>query len=186
MTPTRRNEDPRMLRGLGSYVDDFDPPRVLHAAMLRSPYGHARFGRIDTAAARAYPGVHAVYTAEDLGAFNQPAPLVVPHPDLTHGRTQRPLAEDKVCFIGEVVAMVVADDRYIAEDAAGLIDVDWEPLPAVVDFRHAADVGAPLVHEDVPNNVAARVAQSVGDPDGAFRAAAHVFEESVYIERSCG
>src|SRR6516225_11017253 len=109
MPPTRRNEDPRMLRGMGAYVDDIDPPDVLHAAILRSPYGHARFERIDTSAARACPGVRAVYTAADLGSFNQPAPLVVPHPNLTHGRTQRPLAEGKVCFIGEAVAMVVAE-----------------------------------------------------------------------------
>jgi aerobic carbon-monoxide dehydrogenase large subunit len=186
IAPTRRNEDPRLLRGMGSYVDDIDPPGVLHAAILRSPYGHARFSTIDTSAARELPGVHAVYTAADLGAFNQPAPLVVPHPNLTHGQTQRPLADEKVCFIGEAVAMVVADDRYIAEDAAGLIEVDWQPLPAVVDFRHASDAGAPLVHDDVPDNIAARFVQTVGDPDGAFRSASHVFEEQLYMERSCG
>src|SRR5438105_9635170 len=145
MPPVRRNEDPRLLRGLGCFVDDIDPPGVLHAAILRSPYGHARIARIDTSRARAHPGVQAVYTAEDLGDFNQPAPLVVPHPNLTHGRTQRPLAEGKVCYIGEAVAMVVADDRYTAEDAVGLIEVDWEPLPAVVDFRVALDEGQPLV-----------------------------------------
>ena len=129
MTPVRRNEDPRLLRGMGSFVDDIDPPGVLHAAILRSPYGHARIGTLNVAAARACPGVHAVFTAADLGDFNQPAPLVVPHPSLTHGRTQRPLAVDKVCYIGEAVAMVVADDRYIAEDAVGLIEVAWQPLP---------------------------------------------------------
>ena len=186
MPPTRRNEDPRLLRGSGAYVDDIDPPGVLHAAILRSPFGHARFTNIDTAAARAHPGVHAVYTAADLGAFNQPAPLVIPHPNLTHGRTQRPLAEDKVCYIGEAVAMVVADDRYIAEDAVGLIEVDWEPLPAVTDFLKAADTGQALVHDDVPNNTAAHFVQVVGDPDGAFLRATYTFEESVYIERSCG
>lgn len=186
MPPTRRNEDPRLLRGLGSYVDDIDPPGVLHAAILRSPYGHARFSRVDTSAARAQPDVRAVFTAQDLGDFNQPAPLVVPHPNLTHGRTQKPLADGKVCFIGEAVAMVVAEDRYIAEDAVGLIEVDWEPLPAVVDFQHAADHGAPLVHEDVADNVAARLVQTVGDPESAFRSAAHVFDETLYIERSCG
>src|SRR5579864_2350247 len=186
MPPTRRSEDPRLLRGLGRYVDDIDPPGVLHAAILRSPYGHARFGSIDTSAARALPGVHAVYTAADLGRFNQPAPLVVPHPNLTHGRTQRPLAADKVCFIGEAVAMVVAEDRYIAEDAVGLIEVDWEPLAAVVDFRTASAPDQPLVHDDVPDNVAARFTQVVGDPQGAFASAPHIFEESVYIERSCG
>jgi aerobic carbon-monoxide dehydrogenase large subunit len=184
--PVRRIEDPRLLRGLGSYVDDIDPPGVLHAAILRSPYGHARIARIDTSAARAYPGVRAVYTAADLGDFNQPAPLVIPHPSLTHGRTQRPLATDKVCYIGEAVAMVVATDRYIAEDAVGLIDVDWQPLPAMVDFRVAAQAGQPLVHDDVPGNVAAHLIQVVGDPESAFREAAHVFEEHLFVERSCG
>ena len=186
MTPVRRNEDPRLLRGLGSYVDDIDPPGVLHAAILRSPYGHARIVAIDVTAARAYPGVRAVYTAADLGDFNQPAPLVIPHPSLTHGRTQRPLAADKVCYIGEAVAMVVAEDRYIAEDAVGLIDVDWQPLPAMVDFRVADQPGQPLVHDDVPRNVAAHLVQVVGDPESAFHEAAHVFEEQLFIERSCG
>ena len=186
MPTARRNEDPRLLRGMGSFVDDIDPPGVLHAAILRSPYGHARIGGINIARARAQPGVRAVYVAADLGEFNQPAPLVVPHPNLTHGRTQRPLAVDKVCYIGEAVAMVVAEDRYIAEDAADLIEIDWQPLPAVIDFRVASEPGQPWVHDDVPNNVAARLEQVVGDPDGAFRAAAHVFEEHLSIERSCG
>ncbi|TME43079.1 MAG: xanthine dehydrogenase family protein molybdopterin-binding subunit [Chloroflexi bacterium] len=186
MPPVRRNEDPRLLRGLGCFVDDVDPPGVLHAAILRSPYGHARIGRIDTSVALAHPGVRAVYTAADLGDFNQPAPLVVPHPSLTHGRTQRPLAEGKVCYIGEAVAMVVAEDRYMAEDAVGLIDVEWEPLPTVVDFRVAHEPDQPLVHDDVPNNIAARLEQVVGDPESAFHQAAHVFEEHLFIERSCG
>ena len=186
MPPVRRNEDPRLLRGLGCFVDDVDPPGVLHAAILRSPYGHARIGTIDTSVALAHPGVRAVYTAADLGDFNQPAPLVVPHPSLTHGRTQRPLAEGKVCYIGEAVAMVVAEDRYMAEDAVGLIDVEWEPLPTVVDFRVAHEPDQPLVHDDVPNNIAARLEQVVGDPESAFHQAAHVFEEHLFIERSCG
>jgi aerobic carbon-monoxide dehydrogenase large subunit len=182
----RRNEDPRLLAGLGSFVDDIDPPGVLHAAILRSPHGHARIRSIDTTAALAQPGVHAVYTARDLGNFNQPAPLVVPHPNLSHGRTQRPLARDKVCFIGEAVAMVVADDRYLAEDAVDRIEVDWEPLPAIVDFRAAIQSNQPLIHDDVPDNIAAHLVQIVGDPEPAFRAAPHVFSEELFIERSCG
>jgi len=171
---------------MGSFVDDIDPPGVLHAAILRSPYGHARIRGIDTSKSRRHPGVHAVYTADDLGRFNQPAPLVVPHPSLTHGRTQRPLADGKVCYIGEAVAMVVAVDRYVAEDAAGLIEVDWEPLPAVVDFSSAMQPNQPRIHDDVPDNVAARLVQMVGDPDFAFAQAAHVFREELFIERSCG
>src|SRR5260370_29569646 len=104
MTPVRRNEGPRLLRGMGSFVDDIDPPGVLHAAILRSPYGHARIGALDVSAARAYPGVHAVFTAAAPGDFKQPAPLVVPHPSLTHGLTQRPLAGAQVCYIGEALA----------------------------------------------------------------------------------
>jgi aerobic carbon-monoxide dehydrogenase large subunit len=186
LSPTRRNEDPRLLLGMGTFVDDVEPAGVLHAAILRSPYGHARIRSIDVSQARAHPAVHAVYTASDLGEFNQPAPLVVPHPNLTHGRTQRPLAVDKVCFIGEAVAMVVADDRYIAEDAVDMIEVDWEPLAAVVDFRAAAAAGQPLVHDDVPRNTAARFVQVVGEPEQAFAQAAHVFTEELFIERSCG
>src|SRR5207302_4181635 len=186
MPTVRRNEDPRLLRGMGSFVDDIDPPGVLHAAILRSPYGHAGIGAINVARARAQPGVRAVYTAADLGEFNQPAPLVVPHPNLTHGRTQRPLAVDKVCYIGEAVAMVVADDRYLAEDAVALIEVDWQPLPTTVDFRMADQAGQPLVHDDVPDNVAAHLVQVVGNPESAFQGAAHVFEEHLFIERSCG
>ncbi len=182
----RRNEDPRLLRGLGCFVDDIEPPGTLHAAILRGPYGHARIRSIDISRAKAMTGVHAVYTAADLGTLNQPAPLVVPHPTLTHGRTQRPLAVDKVVFIGEAVAMVVADSRYLAEDAVAQIDVEWEPLPATVDYTRAADDGRPLVHDDVPNNIAARFNQTVGDPDTAFAQAAHVFEERLLIERSCG
>src|SRR4051812_31422928 len=184
--PIRRNEDPRLLRGLGSFVDDVEPAGTLHAAILRGPYGHARIRSIDTARAKAMPGVHAVYSAADLGPVNQPAPLVVPHPSLTHGRTQRPLAVDEVNYVGEAVAMVVAESRYLAEDAVDAIEVDWEPLPLAVDFTRAADPDSPLVHEDVPGNVAARFVQTVGDPDGAFAEAAHVFTERLLIERSCG
>jgi CO/xanthine dehydrogenase Mo-binding subunit len=133
----RRNEDPRLLRGLGSFVDDVNPPGVLHAAVLRSPHGHARIRSIDTAGAKALAGVQAVFTAADMGELNRPSPLVVPHPELTHGRTQRPLVLDKVCFAGEAVALVVADSRYLAEDALDAIRVEWEPLPAVVDFTIA-------------------------------------------------
>ena len=182
----RRNEDPRLLRGGGSFVDDFDPPGLLHAYSLRSPHAHARIRSIDIRAAKAHPGVVAVYLAADLGRFNQPAPLVVPNPNLTHGRTQTPLAIDKVCFVGEVVAMVVAESRYLAEDAAEMIEVEWEPLPVAADFTRAAEAGQPLVHDDVPNNVAARMVQVVGDPDAAFARAPHIFREQLFIERSCG
>ena len=106
-----RNEDPRLLRGLGCYVDDINPPGVLHAATLRSLHAHARIVRIDASNARRQPGVRLIVTAAELGELNQPSPLLIPHPTLTHPRTQRPLAVDEVRFVGEPVAFVVANDR---------------------------------------------------------------------------
>ena len=99
----RRNEDPRFLQGLGCFADDIQPAGVLHAAAVRSPHAHARILAMDATRARALPGVHLVLTAADLGEVNQPTPLLIPHPDLTHPRTQRPLAADEVRYAGEIV-----------------------------------------------------------------------------------
>jgi aerobic carbon-monoxide dehydrogenase large subunit len=141
---------------------------------------------IDASRARAQRGVQLVLTAAELGALNQPTPLLIPHPELTHPRTPYPLAVDEVRYAGELVALVVADDRYLAQDAARLVDIDYEPLPAVVELQTAGADGAARVHADVAANLAARVAQRVGDPDTAFTRAAHVFRERLVIERSCG
>jgi carbon-monoxide dehydrogenase large subunit len=141
-----RNEDPRLLQGLGCFVDDVNPPGVLHGASLRSPHAHARIVGIDAAAARRVPGVRLVVTAAELGDLNQPSPLLIPHPTLTQGRTQHPLAAGEVRYVGEVVAFVVADSRYIAEDAAALVDVQYEPLPVVTDLATALSPGTPRVH----------------------------------------
>src|SRR6266571_5222927 len=181
-----RNEDPRLLRGLGCFVADIHPPGVLQAAGLRSPHAHARIVSIDAAPARALPGVHLVLTATDLGPLNQPSPLLIPHPSLTHARTQLPLARDEVRYAGEAVALVVAASRDQAEDALELIDVDYQPLPVCAHVRTALEPGASLVHADVPGNLAAHFVQRVGDPEGAFAEAAHVFEEELWIERSAG
>ena len=181
-----RNEDPRLLRGLGCFVDDVNPPGVLHAAVLRSPHAHARILAIDADRVRAVPGVALVATGADLGALNQPTPLLIPHPHLRLPRTARPLATDEVRYVGEPVALVVAEDRYVAEDALAEIRVTWEPLPVVASLEAATAAGAPLVHADVPENRAARVTQQVGDPASAFARAAHVFRERLAIERSCG
>ena len=181
-----RNEDPRLLRGLGCFVDDVRLPDALHAAALRSPHAHARISRIDASPARHLPGVRLVLTAADLAALNQPSPLLIPHPALTHPRTQRPLASDEVRYVGEIVAFVVADDRYIAEDAAELIEVEYELLPVVTDLATALDADTPRVHADVPHNRAARFRQSVGDPAAAMTRAWRVLRERLRIERSCG
>src|SRR5947199_5311782 len=181
--PVQRTEDPRLLRGKGSFVDDIDLPDMLHAAVLRSPHARARIISIDPSAARELPGVHLVLTAADLGEVLEPSPLLIPHHALTQPRTQLPLALNEVHYVGEAVAFVVADSRYIAEDALDLIDVEYEPLPVVHSLEVASAKDAPLVHADVPGNVAAHFVQSVGDPDGVFAQAQHVIRETFTMER---
>ncbi len=181
--PVQRSEDPRLLRGKGTYVDDIDLPNTLHAAVLRSTHAHARILSIDATAARELLGVHLVLTATDLGAVLEPSPLLVPHQALTQPRTQLPLARDEVHYVGQAVAFVVAESRYIAEDALELIDVEYELLPVVHSLEVASAEDAPLVHADVPGNVAAHLVQTVGDPDATFATAPHVIHESFSIER---
>jgi carbon-monoxide dehydrogenase large subunit len=181
--PVQRSEDPRLLRGRATFVDDIDLPQMLQAAVLRSPYAHARIQRIDPSAARTLPGVHLVITAEDLGDLLEPSPLLVPHQALTQPRTQLPLAKDEVHYVGAAVALVVADDRYIAEDALELIEVEYEPLPVVASLESAAAPDAPLVHEDVPGNLAAHLIQRVGQPEETIASAPHVLRETFVMER---
>src|SRR5439155_1068648 len=142
--------------------------------------------QITTGMAHREAGVRLVLTAADLGERNQPSPLLIPHPTLTHARTQRPLATDEVRYVGELVAFVVATDRYLAEDAAALIEVEYEPLPVVTDLATALASGAARVHADVPENRAARFRQAVGDAAGALRRAPRGRREGLAIERSCG
>ncbi len=169
--PIRRNEDPVLLTGRGLFTDDVNLPGMVHVAFLRSDYAHARIRSIDVSQALKRPGVIAVYTAEDLGDYWRPGPLLVPPPPVEgivfNERTQVPLAKDKVRFVGEPVVMVVAESRYIAEDALEDIFVDYEPLEPVVDVEKALEPGAPLVHEDIGTNVAAHVVQRKGDYEAA-------------------
>ena len=135
-----RVEDQRFLRGQGRYVDDLltDDPRLLHSAVLRSPHAHARIVDIDVSDVLDLEGVLAVWTHDDLtGAMAEPLPLLIPHPALTHGRTQYALARDEVNYVGEAIAFVVAEDRYVAEDAVDRIRVDYELLPPVVGLPAA-------------------------------------------------
>ena len=141
--PMRRKEDARFIRGKGSFIDDIHLRGMLHGAVLRSPYAHARIRSVDVSAAQAHPRVRAVLTGETLAARN-----LAWMPTLS-GDTQAVLATDKVRFQGQEVAFVVADDRYAARDALELIDVEYEPLPAVMDARRALDPGAPLVRDDL-------------------------------------
>ncbi len=175
--PIKRNEDPRLLTGQALFVDDVELPGLLHAAFLRSSYAHARLKRIDVSAARARTGVVAVYTAADLGDYWKPGPLLVPPPPVPgimfNERTQVPLAKDKVRHVGEPIALVIAESRYVAEDALNDIVVEFDPLAPVVSLEQALTPDAALVHEDVGSNVAAHVIQRKGDY-AAARAQAEV------------
>jgi aerobic carbon-monoxide dehydrogenase large subunit len=184
--PIRRNEDERLVRGLGRFFDDVEAPGALEVAFARSTFAHARIRPLDVSAARAHPGVAAVYTHADLGKHDIELPLMIPHHSMAHPKTQPLLARDQVHYVGQTIAMVVAESRYVAEDALELIQIEYEPLPAIVDIEAALKEGSPLVHDDAPGNVAAHLVQSVGDPDGAFAQAEVVFSERYAVERSAG
>ena len=165
--PVKRNEDKKLLTGQALFVDDVELPGMLHAAFLRSAVAHARIRRIDVSEAMKRPGVVAVYTAEDLGTYWQPGPLLVPPPPIPrivfNVRTQVPLAKEKVRYAGEPLAVVVAESRYVAEDALDDIMVELEPLPPVVDLEAAIAAGVSLVHDDLGSNVASHVRQTKGN-----------------------
>ncbi len=153
-TPVKRREDPRLITGQATYVDDIKLTGMLHMAVVRSPYGHARINSIHTEAARNHPGVVAVYTAEDLKGVVGSIPVAVPVGTIAAGMGVRnALAEGKVRFYGDPVAVVIATDRYTARDARDLVEVDYEPLPAVVDVEKAMQPDAPLLYEDFGTNV---------------------------------
>ena len=165
----RRTEDPRLLTGLGSYTDDRQVARLLHVAFRRSEHAHARIRSIDCAAARAAPGVVAVLTAEDLGDVK---PLLATSRMKGYYATPiLPLARDKVRYVGEPVVGVVAESRYLAEDAAELIEIDFEPLPGHRRSGRGARAAAPLLHEEAGTNVVVAREFKRGDVDAAFAAA---------------
>ncbi|WP_238395483.1 xanthine dehydrogenase family protein molybdopterin-binding subunit, partial [Mycolicibacterium sp. CBMA 295] len=172
-----RVEDTRLLTGRGTYVDDITRPGMLHACFVRSPYAHAKFTGIDAAAALALPGVHAVLTASDLNPEVKEAWHAVTGKDIPD-TPRPPLAEGEVKFVGDPVALVIAESRYIAEDAADLVDVDYEPLPAIADFRQALDSDV-SVHEAFGDNNAGGMAGMPPDEE-VFGSAAHVIKEHIY------
>ncbi|GAC1349401.1 MAG: molybdopterin-dependent oxidoreductase [Ktedonobacteraceae bacterium] len=168
-SPIKRREDPRLITGQATYVDDIKLVGMLHMAVLRSPYGHARIKSINTEAARKLPGVVAVYTAEDLkGAVGNVA-IAVPLGHIAEGMgVHGPLAEGKVRFYGDPVAAVIADDRYTARDARDLIEVDYEPLPAAIDVEKAMQPDAPRLYEEFDTNVAFGMHPPTDDIDKVF------------------
>ena len=183
----KRNEDPQLLTGQAQFVDDVHIAGMLHVAFKRSDYAHAKIVGIDIEAAQAMPGIISVYTAEDLGEFRQPSPLLVPPPPAEHvifnQRTACQLALEKVRYVGEPIVMVVAESRYLAEDAVETIVVEYEPLDAVVELEAALDEEAALVHEDVGSNMAAHVIQRKGDYDAARAQADVVISRRMLYDR---
>ena len=165
-----RREDPRLLTGRGAFTDDRGTDRTLHVAFRRSDQSHARILAIDCAAARAAPGVVAVFTAEDLSDMITPVVATSRMPGY-YATPIIPLARGKVRYVGEPVLGVVANSRYAAEDALELITIDYEPLPPVVDAEQAARAGAPLLHEEAGTNVLVSREFKRGDVDAAFQSA---------------
>lgn len=180
----RRFEDHRLLTGASSYVDDLQLPGMLHALVLRSPHAHARINAIDTAAASRLPGVVAVFTADDFSGVIENLPTRTntdadqmqppPHPVLAVG---------KAAYVGQAVAVVVADNPASARDGLELIQVDYEPLPAVVDPVEAIAENAPLLHQHLGSNVALRTVNAGGDLDAAFAQADRVVSQRYQVQR---
>jgi carbon-monoxide dehydrogenase large subunit len=169
-TPVKRREDPRLITGQARYVDDIKLVGMLHMAVLRSPYGHARINSVNIEAACKHPSIVAVYTAKDLKGVVGNIPIAVPlPPHITNGMGRRgPLADGKVRFYGDPVAVVVAEDPYTARDALEMIDVDYEPLPVAIDVEKAMQPDAPLLYEDFGTNVAAAFRPPADAIDKAF------------------
>lgn len=180
-TRVPRIEDSRLLTGSGTFVDDVQRPGMLHACFVRSPFAHATINGIDTAAALALPGVHAVFTAADINPDVRESWHAVAGKDVPD-TPRPPLAEGEVKFVGDPVAIVVANSRRLAEDAVDLVDVDYTQLPAVADFRKAiggAEAGVPVVHEAYPDNVAGGMGGMPPDEE-IFATSAYVVQERIY------
>ena len=180
----RRREDPRLITGSATYTDDFALPGMVHAAMLRSPHAHARIRRINTDAAKQAPGVLAVYTGQDICPGLKPVPCawLLPNANLKIA-VYDSICSETVRYVGDIVAVVVADTTYQAYDALDLIDVDYEALSSVTDPELALKPGAAQLHADVPNNEAFHWVVAGGDVDAAFKNAEVVIKERIVQQR---
>src|SRR4051812_6406246 len=177
----RRREDPRLITGTATYVDDIKMPGMHHACILRSPHGAARIRSINAKPALEHPGVVAVFTGKDVKDIG-PVPCSASLPGL-RVPPHSILATDRVYFVGHPVAVVVATDRYLAADALDLIEVDYEPLPGVADPEKALAPGAPAVHPQWPDNIAFTFHQEGGEPDAAFKDAEVVVKQRITSQR---
>lgn len=191
----RRLEDPALLAGRASFVDDIEMPDALSAAFVRSPFAHAAFSSVDKSAAAAMAGVRAVYTLEDLRphltADRTPLGQSVSElvgltaKGLRQDITPFILARDEVCYVGDPVAVVIAENRYLAEDAASRVEIDYRPLPAISDCRDAAQPDAAPAHRRTPSNILVTYSIGYGDCEQAFASAAHTFALSLTQHRGC-
>ena len=177
----KRTEDPRLIQGLAHYVDDIKLPDTLHAVFLRSIYAHAKIKSIDTSAAQKLPGVVAIYTGKDVSQKIGPVPCAGALPDLKTP-DHRVLATNKVYFVGHPVAVVVAENRYIAKDAADLIQVDYQELPVVLDEEKGAQ-GGPVIHEQFGTNIAYKLTAGEGDVEAALKSADKVIRQRILNQR---
>lgn len=178
----KRVEDPRLITGAATYVDDIRLPGLLHLAVLRSPHAHAKINRIVTEPAKALPGVVGVFTGADLNAHCGIVPCASALPDLKAPR-HTVLAGERVYFVGHPVAVIVAHSPYVARDALDLIEVDYEPLPVVSDPERALSADSPLTHPELGTNVAFTWSIANGDLDRAFASADRVIQQRMVHQR---
>jgi aerobic carbon-monoxide dehydrogenase large subunit len=178
----KRREDPKLIRGLGQYVDDLKLPDMLHVAILRSPYAHAKIKSLETDASRQHPGVVAVVTGSDIKDHIGTLPVSGGNKTLRVPK-HYVLAIDKVCYVGEGIAAVIAEGRYTARDALDLVRVEYEPLPVVTDPEKALASGSPVIHSEWPDNVAFRAEQKQGDLTKAFKAAHKIVKQRLIHQR---
>ena len=175
----KRREDPALLMGTAIYTNDINLPGMLHAAVLRSPYPHARIVSIDTSVAKQLPGVYAVLTGRDAAEIIDPLPAFCAEPVVEHA-----IALEKVRYAGEAVVAVAAESRYIAEDALELVQIEWEPLPPVIDVLEAMKPDASRVHETLSSNVAYDHTFIFGDVDGDFARAERIIKRRLHWPRA--
>ncbi|MGH7399993.1 MAG: xanthine dehydrogenase family protein molybdopterin-binding subunit, partial [Candidatus Rokuibacteriota bacterium] len=185
----KRKEDPRLITGSSQYVADIAMPGMQHVAFVRSPHAHARVRGIKTSAALGHPGVVAVVTGQDLKPHCAPIPSATASAEggaageVKLGRQHYPLSVDRVRYVGEPVAAVIGTSAEAAADAAALVEVDWEPLPAVADAFAAMAKGAPQLFDDASGNIEHTNTIKAGDPDAAFQAAHKIVKQRMNSQR---
>ena len=181
----QRMEDWRLLKGSGRYVDDITRDRMLHVAFVRSEHAHANIKNIDTENAKMLDGVHGVLTYQDIASSFDLKRMsqLFPAPVIEQNITQYPVANEEVCYVGEIVAVVVAENRAVAEDAIEIINVEYDVMPAIIDCRLALEPNAPKAHNNSKNNLVGVIQTSFGEIDKAFKTADHIFRRSFLQHR---